>query len=138
MKNSDKKPVGKTKDVGYQVGARKTLPVTSDKAWDYLTSGKGLSIWLGETSIQSLSKGTRFQLDDGTTGKVRVFSDSHLRMSWHPPQWNRPSTIQLRVIPRDDRSVIAFHQEHLPGPEEREERREFFRSVLDRLTRIFT
>ncbi len=30
--------VGKTKDVGFQYGIRKTFPVSSEKAWDFLFS----------------------------------------------------------------------------------------------------
>jgi len=138
MKNSRKsKPVGKTKDAGYQVGARKTISAASADAWECLTAGEGLSLWLGDSDVDKLTEGTRFRLADGTSGEVRVCSDSHLRMSWHPPGWARPSTIQLRVIPKDDRSVIAFHQEHLPGPEERARRKQFYKEVLKKLHTIF-
>lgn len=36
-------------------------------------------------------------------------------------------------MPSYERTVIAFHQEHLPGPGEREERRRHFVSALDAL-----
>jgi hypothetical protein len=45
-------------------------------------------------------------------------------------------TIQLRVIPKGERTVIAFHQEHPPGAVEREERRAHYRRVLDELERM--
>jgi len=53
------------------------------------------------------------------------------RNEWQPLGWDRASTLQLRAIPKGDRAAIAFHQEHLPGAKEREERRTFFTSVLD-------
>jgi uncharacterized protein YndB with AHSA1/START domain len=70
-------------------------------------------------------------------GEVRVYTPySHLRITWHPPGWPRASTLQLRVIPKGDKTVIAFHQEHLPGEKEREERRTHYIAVLDELEHI--
>lgn len=40
--------VGKTKDVGFQFGIRKTIPVSTEKIWDFLFSENGLNIWLGK------------------------------------------------------------------------------------------
>ncbi len=121
--------IGKTKDVGFQVGARKTFNIRLEKAWDFITSSSALAIWLGE--IKQIKEGVRFQLENGISGHIRVFSPlSHIRLSWKHPDWERSSTIQVRVIPRKDKTVIAFHQEHLPGIEEREIRKEFFKNVL--------
>lgn len=132
---NEKKPVGKTKDVGYQVGARMTIPVEQQTVWKFLTTGNGLGIWLGETSVSRLSKGVAFELPDGTSGQVRVFSTSHLRMSWQPSGWQRPSTIQVRAIPKKNKTVVAFHQEHLPGPEERKKRKTFYKEALEAIAR---
>jgi uncharacterized protein YndB with AHSA1/START domain len=137
MDQKAKRPTGLTRDVGFQIGVRRTLPILHKDAWQLLTSGDGLSLWLGAKSTFSLSKGARYQLADGSVGEVRVFEpNSHLRMSWYPPGWARPSTIQLRVIPKGDKTVIAFHQEHLPGAKEREERRAHYKAALDELERI--
>ena len=65
---------------------------------------------------------------------MRVYKpNSHLRLTWHPAGWPRPSTIQVRVIPSGEKTVISFHQEHMPGPEAREIRRTFFKNALDAL-----
>ncbi len=129
MKSNEKRMIGKTKDVGFQVGARKTFNIRLEKAWDFITSSSALAIWLGE--IKQIKEGVRFQLENGISGQIRVFSPlSHIRLSWKHPDWERSSTIQVRVIPRKDKTVIAFHQEHLPGIEEREIRKEFFKNVL--------
>lgn len=42
MTNPEKKPVGKTKDAGYQIGVRKILPVDSTEAWEFLAAGEEL------------------------------------------------------------------------------------------------
>ena len=41
-------PVGLTKDAGWQIGVRKTLPVALEDAWNLLVSEEGLSLWLGD------------------------------------------------------------------------------------------
>lgn len=139
MPEDYKRPVGLTKDVGYQIGVRRTLSITYDEAWRLLTSNRGIPIWLGSTSEVELAKGVRYQLSDGTKGEVTVYAPaSHLRLTWHPPDWQKASTIQLRVIPREARTVIAFHQEHLPDPKAREERRSFFTAALDELERVIS
>ena len=129
--------VGQTKDIGFQIGVRRSLPIELEQAWQLITSLKGLSIWLGNTHKLDFTKGAEYKLDDGSTGEVRVFKpNSHLRITYQPKGWPRASTIQVRVIPNADQTTIAFHQEHLPGPEERTQRSSHFQSVLDRLEKI--
>lgn len=139
MSKSDRRPVGQTRDTGWQIGVRRTLPITHTEAWKLITSPAGLSVWLGNGADLHLSQGESYELADGATGEVRVLApDSHLRITWLPKGvgWPGPSTIQVRVLPNGEKTVIAFHQEHLPGPEAREERRAFFDAALDELERI--
>lgn len=134
MSGKKKPPTGWTKDTGYQIGARRTLPVEHNQAWELVTSTPGVNLWLGPTPGIRLEKGARYKLEDGSEGEVRVISPgSHLRLTWNPGGWKRPSTIQVRVIPKGDRTTIAFHQEHLPGPQAREQRRAHFKSALAEL-----
>jgi uncharacterized protein YndB with AHSA1/START domain len=101
MVEQNERPTGLTRDVGFQIGVRRTLPIQLEDAWRLLTSKKGVNIWLGETSKLDFSKGTRYQLADGSVGQVRVYShNSHLRITWQPQGWQRASTIQVRVIPK--------------------------------------
>ena len=137
MNSNKKRIIGKTKDVGFQVGARKTFKINLESAWDFIISPEALSIWLGD--IGHIEEGLEYRLDDGTSGRIRVFSPlSHIRLSYKPPGWERSSTIQVRVIPKKDKTVIAFHQEHLPGVKEREDRKKFFQNVLWEFENIFT
>lgn len=136
MSSSQRQQVGLTKSVGYQIGVRRTLPIGVSDAWRMVTSPEGLNLWLGPSSGFELATGVGYRLDDGSAGKVRVCTpDSHLRITWQPPDWPRASTIQVRVIDRGDRTTIAFHEEHLPGPTEREVRRGHFRQALDEMER---
>ncbi len=136
MSNTDRS-VGQTRDTGFQVGVRRTLSIPLADAWQLLTSREGARLWLGEIPEAELAQDLGYRLEDGTSGSVTVFEPgSHLRMTWQPPGWARPSIIQLRVLPSGERTTVAFHQEHLPGPAEREERRAFYTGALDRLRRI--
>ncbi len=124
--------VGRTLSTGFQVGVRRTLDMPADDAWRFLTSPEGVRIWLGDTDDLQWTRGARYRLADGGVGEVRVVAEgSHLRLTWQPGPWPRPSTIQVRVIPKGERAVITFHQEHLPGPAERVERRAHFAAALD-------
>lgn len=137
MAQKDDRPTGLTKDVGFQIGVRRTLPIPFEEAWQFLTSEEGVALWLGETAEFDFGEGGSYQLADGAHGEIRVFKpNSHLRLTWQPGDWPRPSTIQLRVVPNGERTTIAFHQEHLPGAEEREERRAYYKAVLARIKEV--
>lgn len=137
MGEQTERTTGQTRDTGFQIGVRRTLPIQHEDAWNLITSKKGARIWLGGASDIKFEKGSRYHLKDGTSGEVRVFNqNSHLRITWHLNGWKRPSTIQVRVIPKGERTVIAFHQEHLPGAKERETRRAHYISALDELQRV--
>jgi uncharacterized protein YndB with AHSA1/START domain len=132
--DQDKQPIGLTKDTGWQIGARRTFPLGLEAAWRLIISPAGLQTWLGAPRGTFHEQGGRYDLPDGTTGEMRVYKpNSHVRLTWHPPDWPRPSTIQVRVISSGEKTVISFHQEHMPGPEAREARRSFFKTALDQL-----
>lgn len=129
-----RRAVGQTKDAGFQIGARRTLPIAPELAWRLLTSASGLRLWLGETAGLSFTPGTTYLLGDGTRGEVRVSRHNHhARLTWQPVGWERPSTIQVRVIAAGANTTIAFHQEWLPGTAEREQRRAVFAAALDQI-----
>lgn len=134
-KRKGKRVLGQTEGTGFQIGVRRTLPLPPDAAWRLVTSAEGVRGWLGGAAKLQWEKGEAYRLKDGSAGEVRVFKPgSHLRITWQPEGWPRASTIQVRVIPSGEgKSVISFHQEHLPGAAERQARREFFDAALDTL-----
>jgi len=136
--NVKNRQIGQTKDVGFQVGARRTFDISMEKAWQLVISKKGLQIWLGDINDFEFGKDTTYKTSGGITGEIRVFKpNSHLRITWFPPSWPRASTIQVRVISAGKKTTISFHQEHLPGANERQERLEFFKNVLNEFEKNF-
>ena len=129
--------VGKTRDVGWEIGVRRTLPVGVGDAWRLITSPEGVRAWLGDGARVTFERGREYALADGSAGTVRVVQpESHVRLTWQPGGWPRPSTIQVRVLPAGERTTIAFHQEHMPGAAARQERRAHFTAALDALERL--
>jgi len=67
-----RKQVGQPKDVGFQFGIRKTIPVSTEKIWDFLFS------------------------ENGITGFIRIFKpNSHIRLNWKPKSWGNMLTVQI-------------------------------------------
>ncbi len=107
------KEVGKTKDVGWQFGLRKTFPIPFERMWDLMFSDKGISIWLGKME-GSLEEKQPFHTVEGIEGMVRVFKpQSHIRMNWKKKNWPNMSTVQVRVLRNGEKSTVSFHQEKL-------------------------
>lgn len=128
-----RRKVGETQDVGFQVGVQRTVRAGHALAWRVLTSADGVRAWLGDGETPTFAEGATYRLADGSTGEVRVVRpNGHLRVTLHPRGWPRPSTIQVRVEAKvDAKTVIGFHQEHLPAENDREERRAHFKAALD-------
>lgn len=129
--------VGRTQSAGFQVGMRRTLPISLKDAWRLVTSAEGVRAWLGDGAARPLARGRAYTLADGSAGEVRVLKpDSHLRLTWRPNGWPRASTIQVRVLPAGAKTTIALHQEHMPDCVAREQRRAHFAAALDALARL--
>ena len=128
------KQTGQTKDVGFEFGLRKTFPFDFDDMLDFMFRGKGLEIWLGELeSDLELSK--NYRTKDGIEGFVRVFKpDSHIRINWKKKAWTNISTVQVRVLKKNDRSTISFHQEKLADAGQRAEMKEYWNKKMQAIT----
>ncbi len=133
--NAQAMPVGKTADRGWQIGVRRAYPGSPTDAWKRLLSPAGIRAWLGGSGRIVLEKGRVYKFKDGTTGEVRVMKPGEvIRVTWQPPDWPAPSTIQVRVLQRaGGLSTIAFHQECLPDAAAREAMRERWLAVLAEL-----
>ncbi len=116
------KQIGQTKVVGFQFGIRKTVPVSTEKVWDFLFSENGLKIWVGNLKSE-LELKKEFETENGIKGFLRVFKpNSHIRLNWKPKTWENMSTVQIRVIGNENKTTIAIRQEKLLNSDQRNER----------------
>ena len=130
-------PVGKTKDQGWEIGVRRTFPISTDHAWRLLTAQPGLGYWLGTGVEPAFKKGMTYATAEGTKGDVRSFSEGSLiRLRWQPPGWDFESTLQLRVTPAKSGATISFHHERLENGDQREQMRRHWSDVLDKLAAL--
>jgi activator of HSP90 ATPase len=127
--------IGKTKDVGFQTGARKIFPVSLNTAWRYILSPEGINHWLGALNNYNLEPQKEYISFEGITAKIRVFKPmSHLRMSWTTLDWNNKSTLQIRCIASGENTVISFHQENLSDLQQRETMKLHWVKTLEKIS----
>ncbi len=109
---------GKTKDAGWDVGVRQTVPARIDVAWQFLI-GEGLPLWLGETTLPRM-KGETYRTADGVAGEVRAYTDNaKVRLTWQPEDWPHETTLQVSVKEVDGGTTIVIHHDRLADREER-------------------
>jgi uncharacterized protein YndB with AHSA1/START domain len=129
------KVIGQTKSAGFQIGVRRTLPVSQEKAWELITSKEGSSLWLGKSPSIHFQPGERYETTTGASGEIRIVKPLlQLRLTWKKAEWTKASTIQIRIIPSSsNKTTISFHQENLPDIHARVEMKVHWEDVLSEL-----
>ena len=124
--------VGKTKDAGYQFGLRKTFSIAAQDVWAFMFSDKGLKIWLGHLETP-FKLNQDFKTKSGIEGHVRVFKpNSHVRITWKTKDWLYTSTLQVRLIEKDNnKTVISFHHEKLNDAYQREDMKTYWNTKMN-------
>lgn len=128
--------VGKTQDVGYQIGVSKTLPYPASVVWEFLTDDDGLALWLGPGADlgpgKERGKGTAYRTDDGTEGELRSWREmDRVRLTWRPADWDHDTTVQVAIQASGEKTMLRFHQEWLADGQERERQRAHWKAVMD-------
>lgn len=67
--------MGETVDAGHQIGVQRTVSVTLDELWGFLTSSAGVQAWLGAVEAFSTEPGSTYETADGTSGEIRAVSE---------------------------------------------------------------
>jgi uncharacterized protein YndB with AHSA1/START domain len=131
-----KRIIGETATTGFEIGVRKTMPITAQKAWELVTSEKGLSMILGEVKDIKLEPGYSYKAKNGTKGEIRTLKKGiRLRLTWQPKGWAKTSTLQVYVEDKGEKSSIGFHQEQLRDEKMREKMRIHWQKVLQQLAK---
>jgi uncharacterized protein YndB with AHSA1/START domain len=133
-----KRAVGQTADVGFQVGAQRSVPTTAGRLWDVLTTQPEL--WLGAGAAVVFEPGRRYEVlpgesGTGASGEIRVVKPGNrIRMTWQPEGWPEPAMLQITLSPAAPaRTRLNVHVEKLPDAETREAMRERMRAAMERV-----
>lgn len=128
-------PTGVTKDAGVNIGIRRTVEASPDQLWRFLTSPQGLPLWIGKVPAFSPQKGFQFESEEGITGKIAVvIPNNKLRLTWKRPEWDKPSRLQLYLLPaKSGKTTIAIHQEMLEDVYMRELMRRHWEEAINRI-----
>ncbi len=131
--------LGETQDAGFNMGIQRTFPLSAEKIWLFLTSEKGLPLWLGGVSSNfSLEKGSAYETANGTRGEIRsVEPAQRLRLTWQPPDWQQKSTLQLYLLQKGENTSLRFHHEGLKDSAQREKMKAHWQAVLNDLGEAF-
>ncbi|WP_053373157.1 SRPBCC domain-containing protein [Paenibacillus sp. FJAT-27812] len=129
--------LGQTASAGFQIGVRRTFPISQEQAWALLISPVGLKLCLGDISDLKLEVGHPYTTKEGIFGELRVVKPLHqLRMTWQRKTWESPSTVQIRIIPNPKsagKTVISFHQEKLKDANERENMKRYWEEAAAKI-----
>jgi uncharacterized protein YndB with AHSA1/START domain len=110
---------GLTKDAGWEMGVRTTVPAPLPAVWEFLL-GEGLPVWLGEIDALPTEKGAAYATADGVRGSIRGFTaEQRLRLSWKPDDWPHDTILQLTVKQAATGTTVGFHHDHLADRDER-------------------
>lgn len=128
-------PVGVTKDAGVQIGVRKTLAISKETAWNFLTSSDGLSLWIGDVQSFKLQVGHKYESKEGVSGKVTVVKPyQKLRMTWKRAEWDKASRLQFYFLSTNSgKTTIAIHQEMLEDIYMREVMKRYWNEMLTQI-----
>jgi uncharacterized protein YndB with AHSA1/START domain len=138
------RPVGLTRDAGWNAGARRTIAERADVVWHALLSD-ALPLWFGTVDEPlELLRGAAYRTREGVTGEIRsaqpgrrVRFTRSVRPDGSEDTGGESTTVQLTVIPAATGATIAFHEERLAGPEERAESIREWKAALDRIAVAF-
>lgn len=128
---------GLTKDAGWELGVRTTVPAPLPVVWDYLV-GAGLPVWLGEIDALPTEKGEAFETRDAVRGSIRSYTEhTRLRIGWQPDDWPHDTTLQITVKEAAAGTTIGIHHEKLADREERKLMLGHWKNVAAALERYF-
>lgn len=136
MKMSER-PVGLTKDAGWEIGVSRTFPVSPEEAWEAIVSPAGVATWVGEGAELGSERGDGYEAADGTSGELRSLRPGdRIRLTRRLPGRDDEAIVQVVIRPAATGASVLFHTERLRDAEEREAMRAHWRAVLDDLEEL--
>jgi len=121
-----------TKDAGWQISAAHTFDMDPEDVWEYVTSKKGIAIWLGE----GLELPPRDGPISNSKGAGEVKSNKtadRLVMTWKKKGADHETSITVSVSGSVDATSLKFYEENLATEAERFAQRDFWKGVLKKI-----
>lgn len=131
---SSKTPVGHTTSQGWEIGIRRTFPLSTHQAWELLFTQPLLAAWLDDKANIPFQKGDTYTTNTGITISVAAVTVARvIRMKWQRKDESSASTLQIRVIPAKEKTTISFHHEWLQNEADRTRMKAYWENVLDKI-----
>ena len=133
-------PVGLTRDAGWELGVRRTLPETAEDVWRRLLA-EWLPQWLGIDSVPQMV-GAPVRHQGAVRGRViGCHVGRRVRLRWTPAILDHETVFQVTLQePAEDGTTgtsIGIHQERLLGDAERQTLLVYWTAVLDELVAAY-
>ncbi len=129
--------VGHTVSQGWEVGVRRTFPISIDQAWEILFTQPVLGYWLDKKANLSFQEKDTYTTATGISILVTsVTPGKVIRMKWQTPDASNPSVLQIRVLAAKENTTISFHHEKLPNGASREKMKAYWEEVLKHILRV--
>ena len=129
---------GQTSDVGFQIGAQRSVTASPGHVWEVLVTRPEL--WLGAGATVVFEPGRAYQVPPGEStsgahGEIRVVKPGdRIRLTWQPDDWAAPATLQITLTPAaPGKTRLNAHLEKLPDAEVREAMRERMRAAMEQV-----
>ncbi|HEX7352596.1 hypothetical protein [Brachybacterium sp.] len=133
-------PVGLTRDAGWQLAVRRTLPAPTGDVWRRLLA-EWLPQWLGVDSVPQMV-GAPLRHQGTVRGRViGCHVGRRVRVRWTPSTLDHETVFQVTLQAPLESSllgtVLEIHQERLLGAAERQGLLEQWTGVLDELVQVY-
>lgn len=133
-------PVGLTRDAGWELGVRRTLPAPAEDVWRRLLA-EWLPQWLGIDSVPQMV-GAPVRHQGRVHGRViGCHVGRRVRLRWTPAILDHETVFQVTLQePAEDGAAgtsIEIHQERLLGDAERQSLLVYWTAVLDELVAAY-
>ena len=119
--------------------ASRTLPVSQKKLWKFLTSEEGQHIWLKPLSPLKFKPKNFYEADGGIFGELRTMkAPERARLTWQDTEWDKPSVLNIMVIPRaGEKAILVFQHDALKDGRLRIQMKDHWKRVLEDLIQHF-
>ncbi len=119
----------------YSLTATKSMSITVEKLWRFVTSREGTQVWLKPLSPFSLRVGAEYECEGGIFGRVRTLkAPERVRLSWQDTDWPKPTMMAVMLIPRPGgKAVFVIQHDGFTSPALRETMRLHWKTAIAEL-----